>query len=74
LEEKNTFELTFITNFGELATIRIPFADPICDEADLTAAMNQMIASSIILLSNGRPIAREKAELVTVVSNEFDLS
>lgn len=68
------FRLTFGTHLGNALELRIPRANPSVTTQQVIDAMDQIIASDAFLSTQGRPVSRKAARIVTSSSNTFNLT
>ena len=67
----HTVRMTFRTDEDKLQTLAVPRADDEVLDSVVKAAMQGLIASGIVMTSNGNLLTIEKAELVTKDIYEF---
>ena len=67
----HTVRMTFRTDEDKLQTLAVPRADSDVLDATVKTAMQNLIAASIVMTSNGNLQAIEKAELLTKDIYEF---
>jgi hypothetical protein len=63
--ERNVYALSFVSNSNEQIRINIPRADKTLSPSFVEQCMNNVIATGIVLTTNGRPIKIGGAELIT---------
>lgn len=73
METRHDFRLNFTTNRNEIMTLNIPHADTTADGADVAAAMEGIIDSSIVQSARGEPLFRYAADLVTTNRTDFNI-
>ena len=74
MENRHTFRLGFITDTDQQAYISVPHAVTDATDTQVKAAMNKLIATGIIRLTNGRIVEPESATLISVASVEFPMT
>lgn len=70
----HNFRLTFGTHLGNSIELRIPRANLNVNTQQVIDAMDQIIASDMFTGTQGHPISRESARIVTQTATSFNLT
>lgn len=73
LEDKKVLQLVFNTEEGSKLTISIPYVRDDVTDAEISAAMDTILSNGIFGSTNGDPISKNSAQIVTTSTTEVTL-
>jgi len=73
METRHEFNLSFLTDRNSIVSFNIPRALSTASAAQISDAMTAMIDSEAMVFSEGEPLFRQSARLVTTERREIDV-
>ena len=73
METRHDFNLSFLTDRNSVVNVTIPRALPTATAAQISDAMTAMIASGAMRFSDGDPLFRHGAKLITTERRNIDV-
>jgi hypothetical protein len=71
MDTQHSFRLRFTTNRSETLTLNVPRANHSATPAQITAAMDSIVASNAVQFARGEPVSMYSADLITVQRRDF---